>query len=241
MSLEAVIANVGRVSDSQKDSMFRLHCRYFDNVVRKVFLRDMNEKDWVILLLDGRELVGFSTQQIIRLTVAGFERLFLFSGDTIVDARHWHDSRLAGSFGHLMQRLMREARGTPLHWFLISKGYRTYRFLPVYFKRFYPTFEHPTPSEHSLLIDTIAAHKFGDSYDAKDGLVRFDGERDRLRPELCVVPDGRQRDPHVRFFLERNPGYERGDELACIADIAMDNLNRYAMRVIADTRVEWDE
>lgn len=241
MPLEAVITKVDRVSDGQKDAMFQLHRRYFANVVQEVFLRDMSEKDWVILLLDGREVVGFSTQQLVRLAVAGSERLFLFSGDTIVDSKHWHDSRLAGSFGHLMQRLMRESRGTPLHWFLITKGYRTYRFLPVYFKHFHPTYERPTPAGHSLLIDAVAAHKFGDSYDAKAGLVRSHGDRDRLRPEMCVVPEGRLRDPHVRFFLERNPGFERGDELACIADIAMDNLNRYAMRVIADTKVKWDE
>ena len=46
---------------------------------------------------------------------------------------------LAGSFGHFMLRMLKEHRGTPVYWFLISKGYRTYRFLPVFFNRFYPT------------------------------------------------------------------------------------------------------
>jgi hypothetical protein len=39
-------------------------------------------------------------------------------------------------------------------------------------------------------------------------------------------------DRHVRFFVERNPGHERGDELCCLAPLTRDNFTRAAWRVI---------
>ena len=241
MSLESVIARVSRIFDEQKESMFALHSRYFSHVRRDTFLRDMAEKDWVIIMHDGREIVGFSTLQIIQLKVKGTDRIFLFSGDTIVDRAHWRDSTLAGCFGHFMLRLMDEHPATPLHWFLISKGYRTYRFLPVFFNCFYPVFAGAMPPDAAELLCAVAAHKFGDAFDPQRGLVRLNGQGDRLKPEMCDIPPGRAQDPHIRFFLERNPAYSMGDELACLADISKPNLNRYAWRVIEHTRVIWDE
>lgn len=241
MPLTSVIARVGKVSEADKEAMFLLHASYFSNVRRDTFHADMNAKDWVIILRSGGSIVGFSTQQVLRLPVDGIDRMFLFSGDTIIDREHWQDSTLAGCFGHVMLKLMVEHADTPLHWFLISKGYRTYRFLPVFFNRFYPAFDRPTPPDCAALIRAVADHKFGDAYDVQAGLVRAKGEKDRLKPEMCHVPLSRRNDPHVRFFLERNPGYADGDELACIAEISRENLNKLAWRVIEHTTVTWDE
>lgn len=241
MPLTSVIAKVANISHAQKDAMFLLYSRYYDNIDRNNFHREFNEKDWVIVLQDGDDIAGFSTLQVIRLEVGGRERLFLFSGDTIVDRAHWQDSKLAGSFGHFMLRMMAEHNGTPLYWFLISKGYRTYRFLPVYFKSFYPAYNRVTPDEYSSLMQAVASHKFRGAFDCQSGLIRFGGQKDRLKPAIGEIPESRKNDPHVRFFQEMNPMFNLGDELACIADISRTNLNKYAWRVIENTRVMWDE
>lgn len=242
MPLTSVIARIANLTGAQQEGMFLLFTRYFCNVRRPVFLHDLHEKDWVILLRDGPEIVGFSTLQLLRLSIAGADRLFLFSGDTIVDRAHWwRDSALAGSFGQFMLRLIADHPATPRYWFLISKGYRTYRFLPVFFNSFFPAHDRPAPPAGAQLLNAVAAQKFGAAYDPAAGLVRCGGERDHLKPALCDVPPGRARDPHVRFFLERNPAYAQGDELACLAEISEENLSRYAWRVIRNTTVQWDE
>ncbi len=225
----------------EKENLLTLHSRYFRNVCQDLFFRDLNAKDHVILLRDGTQIVGFSTLQVLRLSVAEIPRVFLFSGDTIVDRRYWLDSHLAGCFGHYMLRLMDQYPDTPLYWFLISKGFRTYRFLPVYFKVFYPACDRPAPLEYSKLLDAIAVSRFPDAYDPNTGIISFRGSRDSLRPEECKIPEGRLNDPHVRFFLDRNPDFDHGDELACLADITRENLNQYAWRVIERTVVTWDE
>ena len=92
-----------------------------------------------------------------------------------------------------------------LYWLLLTSGFRTYRFLSVFWRRFYPRFDAPTPPRAKRLLDALSRERLGDRYDATAGLVRF--ERPQvLRAALLDVPDSRQLDPDVRFFLERNPG-----------------------------------
>ncbi|MEK7270687.1 MAG: hypothetical protein AAB215_07080 [Planctomycetota bacterium] len=241
MPLNAAIASLSRVSLSETEEMLALHRRYFCHVVRKTFLKDMEEKDWVIILRAGGRIVGFSTIRLIHLTVGGRPCVFLFSGDTIVDRAHWQSSAMAGSFGHFMLRMMDVYGEKDLYWFLISKGHRTYRFLPVFFNRFYPAHDRPTPPRYARILNTVAKHRFGTDYDAKAGIVRMARKKDWLRPFMREVPVSRRSDPHVRFFLSRNPDYRRGDELACLADVSKANLNRLAWRVIRQNTVSWHE
>jgi len=52
-----------------------------------------------------------------------------------------------------------------------------------------------------------------------------------LAPDLIALPEGRLTDPHVAFFLARNAGFVRGDELACLALIDDSNLTPAARRM----------
>ena len=167
--------------------------------------------------------------------------VFLFSGDTVVDRAHWRNPALAGAFGHMMLRAIHDAALSRVYWFLITKGYRTYRFLPVYFHEFHPACDRDPPPEYPALLRAVARRKFGDDFDDPSGIVRHAGGGDCLRPAFCGVPKGRERDAHVEFFLRRNPEYRRGDELACLAEVSEANLNRLAWRVIRGTEVTWDE
>jgi len=241
MSLKAAIVSQSRVSPREREEMLALHRRYFCHVVRKTFLKDMAEKDWVILLRAGRKIVGFSTLQLIHLVVDRRPCVFLFSGDTIVDQSHWQSTAMAGSFGHFMLHMMEWHGEKDLYWFLISKGYRTYRFLPVFFNRFYPVHNRATPPRYARLLKAVAKHRFGADYDARAGIVRMARKKDWLRPFMRNVPVARQTEPHVAFFLRRNPGYKLGDELACLADVSKKNLNGLAWRVIRQNTVTWYE
>jgi hypothetical protein len=90
-----------------------------------------------------------------------------------------------------------------------------------------------TWKEHERLIQALAETKFPGRFDAQTGVIRFAGLKDRLRGDLAEVAEGRLKDPAVRFFLERNPAYAEGDELACIAPLHPDNLQPVARRVLA--------
>jgi hypothetical protein len=239
MTLEPRIVAQRDLPQAVREEMLALHSQHFERVQRDRFMADLAEKDWVILLrnADG-EVAGFSTQKLLEpLTEHGSARC-LFSGDTIVEPTYWNTPFLAGCFGHLMLRLIEQYGEESLYWFLISKGFRTYRFLPVFFHRFWPGPGREVPAEIRGMLDAAATRKFGAAFDAAHGIVRVAGS-DRLGASLAEIPAERRRDPHVAFFVARNPGYVYGDELACLAPIRRDNLNAYAQRVIRSTHPVW--
>jgi hypothetical protein len=235
MKLTGQLEQVADLTADQRDQMFALMDRHYRNMVRERFEADLAEKDWAILVSDPRTgaLRGFSTQMMLEVEVDGRPLRALFSGDTIVDRQSWGDPALAHVWGRLALALMdRQDAETPLYWFLISKGYKTYRFLPLFFREFYPGPEAQTPPWARAVLDALARSKFPDAYDASAGIIRSDGFKDCLRDGVAPVSEERGRDPFVRYFVERNPGHVRGDELCCLASLTRANFTPAAYRVI---------
>ena len=238
MKLKGLLLDAGAITPGRRNEMFRLLRRCFANVTREAFTRDLSEKRWVILLLnpDTDELCGFSTQMLITLPVDGAPTTVLFSGDTIVAPEHWGDAALAHVFGNLALELIAQHPPDRLFWFLISKGYKTYRFLPVFFREFYPRHDTIMPERMGRLLDAFGRHKFPQTYDPAQRIVRADGAKDHLRAGVADLTQARLRDPHIAFFAQANPRHAAGEELCCIAPLTRANLTTAAYRVILGTK-----
>lgn len=234
MKLAGSLVPVAEVSASQRSAMFALMERYYAHVAEATFLADLREKDWVIMLRDPATdaLCGFSTQMLLDVAVADAPRRILFSGDTIIDEHYRGDVALSHVWGNLVLSLIDRFPGRELYWFLICKGYKTYRFLPVFFHAFYPRVDVPTPAELQAILNACGRAKFGVAYDAVNGLVRGGFDKDRLRPGVADLTAERLRDPHIRFFAERNPRHSVGEELCCLAPLTRENFTPAAYRVI---------
>lgn len=242
MSMKIDIVRRTRITPTERADMHAVFSRYYENAAPSRFAADLNAKNWVIQLRNqARNIVGFSTLQTYQHSGSCGSVVILYSGDTIVDRAYRNNSYLAGAFGHLMLRAIKLSDGLSVYWLLTSKGVRTYRFLPVFFRTFFPVFNQETPQDTKRLIDEVATQKFGAGYSPVTQIVSHNGQRDWLRaseysPLLIERPDA-----HIRFFLEQNPGYARGDELVCITQVAAANLNSRARRVIEHTEVNWRE
>jgi hypothetical protein len=116
-------------------------------------------------------------------------------------------------------------------WLLLTSGFRTYRFLPVFWREFFPRFDAPTPAATQRLLDQLARDRFGAQFDPRAGVVRFTRPQP-LRVGLEQVPAGRANDPHVAFFITRNPGHSRGDELVCLTELCPGNLTAAGRRMM---------
>jgi hypothetical protein len=211
-------------------AMYALYHASYEATSRARFERDLAGKDHVIELREGDVLRGFSTLEVLRLDVAGGPCNVLFSGDTVIERDFWGEHTLALAFCEFAGRLKAAQPQVPLYWFLISKGYRTYRYLSVYARRYFPHHGEPTPPAEQRLLDAMARHKFREAYDPAAGLVRFPQSQGHLRDALSGVRDGLLERPEVRFFLERNPRYAQGEELACMTELAAANLRSHALR-----------
>jgi hypothetical protein len=214
-----------------REELFSLLSAHFDGVSFEQFERDLSEKEWVLRLRREDRLVGFSTLRVYRAeTVWGPVNVF-YSGDTIVAPEAWDSPLLARGWIGLVKRLQRTLDGSPCYWLLLSSGFRTYRFLPVFWRRFWPQVNGLTPAREQALLHGIARRQFGDAYDEQTGVVRF-ARPQTLKPALSSIPEGREQNPHVRFFRERNPGYLSGDELVCLTELSDENLTRAGVRMV---------
>jgi hypothetical protein len=232
--LSGGIIEVSTLSANDRHDMAELMDRHYANFVVESFESDLAEKQWVIQVFDPitDRLCGFSTQMLLNADTPSGPIRALFSGDTIVDRQYWGESTLMRLGGQLAMRTAEAFPGERLYWFLISQGFRTYRWLPVFFNEFYPRFDRSTPEEISLHLDALAKNKFGDRYDQSRKIVRRGPNDYCLRPGLGEITPQRIKDAHVRYFTEQNPGHTQGDELCCLAHLSVSNLTPAARRLV---------
>jgi hypothetical protein len=116
-------------------------------------------------------------------------------------------------------------------WLLLTSGFRTYRFLPVFWREFFPRFDQATPPEMERLREQLGRERFGSQFDSAAGVVRFTNPQ-KLCADLKNIPAGREQDPHTKFFLSQNPGHAGGDELVCLTELCPQNLTAAGRRMM---------
>ncbi len=225
------------LTPGDREALFALLSAHFLGVTRERFAADLAEKNWILLLEEGDRLRGFSTLRIYETSGPEGEPLtVIYSGDTIVEPGAWATAALPKSWIAAVRALRERYPRGRLLWLLLTSGFRTYRFLPVFWQDFWPRPESEATPETRALLDHLARERFGPLFDAPAGVVRFP-EPQVLREGLDAIPEGRLADPHVAFFLERNPGWTRGDELVCLAELAEGNLTLAGRRMWRQGRV----
>jgi hypothetical protein len=216
---------------AERESMLALLQAHFEGVTPERFERDLAEKTWALLLEDEGLLRGFSTLLLWETTPPGEAPCtVVYSGDTVVERGAWGSAALPRSWIAAVRKLRERYPLGRLWWLLLTSGFRTYRFLPVFWSDFWPRFDAATPPEAQTRMSYLARERLGGLYKEKEGIVRFP-EPQSLREGLDDLPPGRLADPHIAFFLERNPGWKEGDELVCLTEIAEENLTRAGRRM----------
>jgi hypothetical protein len=237
LRLSADVIQREQVTLSDREEMYQLLEAYFQNTSVQQFAHDLAEKDTVILLRDPEDarVVGFSTLMKIEITIENRNVVGFFSGDTIIAREHWGSSLLARLWVRTVfreaDRIRQHSPDTLFYWFLISAGYKTWRYLPTFFVAYAPHPDLPPSPFDRQVMRTLAAKKFGDDYQPDAGIVRF-RRANPLRPGVAEVTERRLRDPLVEFFIRMNPGHAQGDELACLVPISHSNLTPAGLRML---------
>jgi hypothetical protein len=209
--------------------MFNLLRKHFDGVNEAQFTLDLSGKNWVLLLQREDRLMGFSTFAVEESNFNGETFTVLFSGDTIVSPEAWNSTALSRGWISAVRKIRERKPFQRCVWLLLTSGFRTYRFLPVFWREFYPSFQSPVAKP--ALLDHLARERFGKQYLLKEGVVRF-AQPQRLSGQLKDLPPGRRLDPHIDFFLKRNPGWVEGDELVCLTELRDANLTPAGRRML---------
>lgn len=224
------LAPVHSLTDGMRRAMANLYLANYDGSSESRFLSDLANKQDVLLLHYNDDLVGFTTLKFYERNWNDAPINVVYSGDTVVLREHWGQQALAFAWIAYMGVIKRESPTIPLYWFLLVKGHRTYRYLPVFGKSFYP---HWNVDRRDLkpLADMLATEMFPDEYNPATGIIEFPESCGHLKPDIALpTSDERDRDG-VRYFLEKNPGYRRGHELVCICEIEEHNMKPLTLRL----------
>jgi hypothetical protein len=234
-----IIAETRRVPDLTSDELracFELLLRLFLGVTWEDFLRDLEEKDDVMLLRDAdtRAIGGFSTLTELEIDVGGEPVPVVFSGDTAVLPEYRTSFALGQELARHFQDAHERNPERRVSYVLISKGWRTYRIMPFFFSEFFPRHDAEAPPFERALIDAFGQTRYPDRYD--EGVIRFAGEpAPRMRPDSVDAVPARS-DPHTEYFLRANRRYLEGDELVCVARVHPANYTGRLRRLLGLSR-----
>lgn len=248
--LTAVCVKVTDLNAQEIEEMFKLMSDYYANVTHEQFKIDLFKKDSVFLMRDPvlPDVKGFSTIVSIKAQLAAKDGKSsrtvrgCFSGDTVIHRDYWGQGALGVAFLKFLFVQKLKQPFSPLYWFLISKGYKTYLLMANNFPEHYPRYERPTPTRMQDLIDSFATQLYPEAYQPELGTIVCPPEqsKDRLKTEIAPICENLlAENPRVSFFVERNPGWKQGDELACIAEMTFMMPVQYQLKVLRKRLGKW--
>lgn len=215
------------------EKMFCLYEKYYDYANVDSFKTDLGNKDVILLIWDNEHIVGFTTIKKYCTYFNDKPIQVIFSGDTIMHHAHWGNPILSIAWLKYAGKVKAQYYDYPLFWFLIVKGHRTYRYLPVFSKKFYPTHKEKTPEYEQSLLDFLAKDMFGKYYIQQQGIIHYP-QRGQLKEPWTKIPDTLGKRDEIKFFCERNSSYINGDELACLCELSESNLKPFSRRLFKE-------
>lgn len=220
------------LTETDVQSMFGLMRSYFDAVSLDLFSKDLFEKNWVIMIRDkdNSKICGFSTISLLTDNINGAKITVVYSGDTILKKECWQAFSLERAWVPFVFSKVRSDPDRLWYWFLISKGYRTYRYLPLHFKQFWPSPDEAIPSFERNLLNRLGNKKFDHFYDPHNNIIKFPNDY-RLKQGVSDITPQKRKDRYVEFFVKSNPGWNQGDELACIVPLRFSNIKPSLQRI----------
>ena len=216
--------------------MFLIMEQNYSSISRISFDKDLENKQFIGVLTDNNKVIqGFTTYAINPYETGTPEYNILFSGDTIISPEYWGSQELVRGWCKTVGGLIAGSPEKKWYWFLLSKGHRTYMYLPLFFEKYYPAYDKVKEADLFPIINACANNMYGESWDPSKKVIAFKkshGELKKIHSETTFKKV--KSSAHISFFLERNPGFEKGDELTCMAELNVDNMRRFAKNIVIE-------
>lgn len=230
--LKSSIIKVSDLTEKNINTMFELMSEYFDNLKKENFISDFSKKEDVMIMKDENgEIKGFSTLAILDLPVKNETVKLLFQGDSIIHHDYWGDTDSIKTWIEYVY-IKLDSFTEKFYWLLLSKGYKTYKYLPVFFNEFYPRVNIGTPEFEQEIMDNYGYTYYKEAYNKEKGIIEMNQTKDYLKDWVAEVPESKLKDKNIEFFVQKNSDYRKGNELVCLASITRENLKKSGRKVI---------
>ena len=231
-TLQFEISHRNDLSEIDIQEMFDLMNSNYFQMDFKCFKEDLNLKDWVCLLRNNlKSIKGFTTAAYNPPSCQSADYNVFFSGDTIIDPQYWGSQEIVKGFCYIAGMFKSFDPQKPLYWFLISKGHRTYEYLPLFFKNYIPRLDSDKTHPYVEILNNIATQMYPEKWDPETGLVKPLHETGFLNSDLTQVDSSRSKtNLHIQFFYKQNPYFSMGYELACLTELCQENMHKRIVR-----------
>lgn len=216
-------------TDAVKEEMWNVYKNYYHYTKESFLARIEKNNYYSFYTLNGR-IVGFTGLRISRAVIGGKKHLFIYFGQTVIDAAHRGKSLIAITGAKLYLKYWREILSSKTFFWADALTYKAYLVFAKSLEEFYPTFKERNPEHIQKVIDHIGQEHYGASYNVGLGTVCKD---QILVNDPCVnIPLRYRQDPDIRFYTEANPGYTQGQGLITLAPLSGANFMKLAQRLM---------
>lgn len=225
---------VAQLSPSEWDTLWRFAQDYTEGS-EEAFRRSLQSKRYVVLIEKDARLAGLGAVDIYPISHQGSTIYIIYSGNLLFapGLRGQSIVQREGFRAYLETKLRHPLSQVWL--FYDTFSYKTYLMLPNNFEEYWPRYDRPTPPDILDLLDRLGAHRYGPDWDPERGICRR-GQRRLKEGVASISPELRAENPHVRFFYERNPGYDQGDMLAVLIPLGARNWLQVLRRALQRAR-----
>lgn len=225
-----VCKQIDNITIHERKEIIALYLDYYDGSDSAQVESDLNDKSEIILLFFDSKIIGFTTLEFYEKNWKQNTIRIVYSGDTIVDKVHWGQQSLTFACITRMGIYKQEKPELTVYWFLIVKGHRTYKYLPVFVKSFYPHWQYQSESLKAI-AEFLVRDKFGEIYNSHTGVLEFPESKGHLKKEYAYPNENEKKKLSVKYFLQRNPDYVKGHELVCLCELNRENMKPLTKRV----------
>ena len=213
--------------------MYTLMQDNYDYVLLENFKKDLLQKDYVGVLTDINNIIqGFTTYAINPKNYSSNEFNIMFSGDTVISENYTGSQALTKGWVDTVAFFIKKYPNKKLLWFLMSKGYKTYLYLPFFFQKYYPALEKDRNDLRLIdIINNVSEILYPNNWNKLTGIIKFNKKIGQIK-ERHISKSVDKNNKHVDFFIQKNPGYTEGDELVCMAEVNINNLMRFPKLIL---------
>ena len=216
-------------STSVKEEMWNVYHKYY-HYTKESFMARIRKNNYYSFYKVNGKIIGFTGLRISRAMIDGKKHLFIYFGQTVIDAAYRGKSLIPVTGAKLYLKYWREILSSKTFFWADALTYKAYLVFAKSVEEFYPNHQMSNPGHIQKVIDYIGQEHYGAYYNLGLGTVRKD---QMLVNDPCInIPLKYRQDPDIRFYTEANPGYTHGQGLITVAPLSGTNFMMLAKRIM---------
>ena len=218
-----------KFSLATQEEMWSVYKKYY-HYSKASFLERIKKNNYYSFYTLNGQIIGFTGLRISNAVIDGQKHLFIYFGQTVIDAAYRGKSLIPVTGAKLYLKFWRDILSSKTYFWADALTYKAYLVFAKSLEEYYPTYRVKNSAYIQGVIDHIGQANYGEAYNLGQGTV---SKSQVLVNDPCInIPMRYRQDPDINFYTNANPGFVHGHGLITIAPLNGQNFLRLAIRVM---------